>query len=202
MAQFAGPAVFSTPPFSQLGPVTNNLVITNTANGFTVTGDATVQCPVAPPQAAGILVEWVIDRPLSPSFSFSNWTTTTNLDGFSAPPPGSAGNTSGLVRTEFTEPGMQNPSQSQIPMSLSNGFATWTLLSNTSGTFSGATPAAPQYFLRQHFFLDGIYDSGPGGPWVVDVPVDSFITEVPEPAAGSVASMLALFVMARRRNRT
>jgi len=201
MAQFAGNAFFSTVPFSQLGPVTNNLVITNTANGFTVTGDATIFALPAPPTAAGILVEWVIDRPLSPSFTFTSWTTTTILDGFSLPPVVTAGNTGGVVTTEFSEPGMQGPSQSSLLMSLVGGSATWISLSNTSGAFSGATPATPTYFLRQRFFLDGVYLAGPGGNWVVDVPVDSFIQQLPEPAMMGVMSAFGLALIARRSRR-
>jgi hypothetical protein len=197
MAQFAGNAFFSMLPTSTVGIPTNNLVITNTLNGFTVAGDVTVLVPSAPPAAAGFLVEWIIDRPLSPGFTFTNWTTTTNLDGFSAPPVGIAGNTSGQVSTEFTEPGMQGPSQSSLPMTLIAGAATWPTLSNTSGVFSGNTPGAPIYFLRQHFWLDGVYQSGPGGNWVVDVPVDSFITQVPEPATLGVLATLGFALLMR-----
>jgi hypothetical protein len=201
MAQFAGNAFFSMLPTSTVGIPTNNLVITNTPSGFIVTGDVTVLTPSAPPSAAGFLVEWIIDRPLSTSFSFVNWTTTTTLDGFSAPPAGIAGNTSGQVSTEFTEPGMQGPSLSSLPMTLSAGAATWTTLSNTSGTFSGATPPTPVYFLRQHFWLDGVYQSGPGGNWVVDVPVASFISQVPEPATLGVLSTLGFALLMRRSRR-
>jgi hypothetical protein len=201
LAQFAGNAVFSMPPTSDLGPVTNNLVITNNLTGFTVTGQVLVNVPPAPPSNAGFLVEWVIERPLLPSFVFSNWTTTTDLDGFSAPPAGVVFNTNGQVQTEFTEPGMQSGSLSSLPMTLTNGAATWTLLSNTSGIFSGATPAGPTYFLKQHFWLDGVYDSGPGGTWTIDVPVVSSINQVPEPATLSGISTLGSLLLMRRRSR-
>jgi hypothetical protein len=196
--QFAGSAFFSSAPTSQLGPVTNNLIIKNTANGFTVTGQVLIACPATPPTDAGVLVDWVIDRALSSSYAFSNWTTTTNLTGFSLPPPGASGTTAGSALTEFTEPSMTSPSQSLLPMTLVNGAATWASLTNTSATFSGATPASPVYYLRQHFFLDGVYQVGPGGNWVVDVPLDSFITQVPEPAASGVVALVGLSMMARR----
>jgi hypothetical protein len=201
LAQFAGGAAFSMFPTSDLGPVTNNLVITNSPTGFTVTGQVLITVPLAPPSNAGFLVEWVIDRPLTSSFAFSNWTTTTDLDGFSSPPAGVVGNTSGQVTTEFTEPGMQGPSLSSLPMTLTNGAATWTLLTNTSGTFSGATPGAPTYYLRQHFWLDGVYDSGPGGTWTIDVPARSTIHQVPEPATLGVISTLGSLLLMRRRFR-
>ena len=37
--------------------------------------------------------------------------------------------------------------------------------------------------LRQDFFLDGVQLAGPGGAWLVDVPVASTLAPVPEPAA-------------------
>jgi hypothetical protein len=93
---------------------------------------------------------------------------------------------------------MQGPSQSSINMSLVNGAATWNN-SSSSGLFSGATPATPTYYLRQYFFLDGVYLNGPGGNWVIDVPVDSFISEVPEPAMLGTISVLGFILTLRSR---
>ena len=93
---------------------------------------------------------------------------------------------------------MQPASLSSYAMTLTNGMATWSTGPINSGTFSGATPASPTYYLRQHFFLDGTYLSGPGGTWTVDVPLDSYITQVPEPGMISLLSVVGLFAVTRR----
>jgi hypothetical protein len=47
----------------------------------------------------GILVEWIVERPLDPSYGGPfNLQTTTILDGFSAPPAGTFGPTSGIAK--------------------------------------------------------------------------------------------------------
>ena len=44
-AQFTGSSFFNAFPTSQLGGVTNNLTLTDTANGFVVTGQVIVNVP-------------------------------------------------------------------------------------------------------------------------------------------------------------
>lgn len=175
-ALFSGSSFFSTVPNSQLGPVSSSLILTDTVTGFIVSGQVTVT--VSPGFSTGTLVQWVVDRPLDATYGFGIESTTTVLDGFSAPPPGIALNTSGTVRSEFTN--YPIVSQSLIPMNLVAGVDSppWFSLSNTSGTF--AYTSGGTNYLRQVFDLDGIYSSGPGGNWVIDVPVTTFVTTVPE----------------------
>lgn len=183
-ALFSGGAFFSTAPNSQMGPVTNNLVITNTANGFIVSGQAIVN--VAPGPVSGILVQWTVDRPLDATYGSGLETTTTALSGFSAPPVGVALNTAGVVRSSFTN--YPIVSESFLPMTLVGGVDSppWISLSNTTSPFFYTSGGVN--YLRQDFFLDGIYLAGPGGSWVIDVPVESSVTTVPE--AGSVVLAL------------
>ena len=185
---FSGTAAFSSAPTSQLGSVTNNLILTNTANGFVVSGQVLINVGVAPPTHSGILVDWVVDRPLDPTYAGPfNLTTTTVLTGFSAPPVGTFQNTSGMVVSEFTNVGAA--SQSQLPMSLVNGIdsPSWTSLTNSSSTFF-YSPSTGN--LEQHFILDGVYLGGPGGTWKIDVPLRTFVTtSVPEPS-GMVLGLL------------
>jgi hypothetical protein len=187
-ALFLGPATFTTAPTSQMGTVTNNLTITNTPNGFVVTGQAIIN--LAGP-AQGLLVDWVVERPLDPLYAGPfNLQTTTILDGFSSPPIGTFNSTAGVARSEFTShPG----SQSSIPVYLVNGVDTppWSpAITVTSPTFT-YTPGVG-LTLMQHFFVDAVYTSGPGGNWVIDVPLSSraFAVQgtIPEPSSGLLAA--------------
>lgn len=195
-ALFSGGAAFVGSPTSQVGAVTNNLIITNTANGFVVSGQILIN--VAPGSAAGTLIEWTIERPLDPTYGFGTETTTTILTGFSAPPIGIAGNTAGAVSSYFTS--IPIPSLSQVPMNLVAGVDSpaWASLTDTTAPFpyvSGGTE-----YLRQTFQLDGTY-SGPGGIWVIDVPVTSEVITVPEVSSVlmSVIGLAAGGLFLRRR---
>lgn len=198
-ALFSGPAAFTTAPWSQMGPVTNNLVLTNTPTGFVVSGQAIIN--VGSP-SNGILVEWIVERPLDPSYAGPfNLQTTTILDGFSAPPAGTFGPTSGIAKSEFTS---HPTSLSSISVGLVNGLDSplWTPpLTATSPVFL-YTPAVG-LVLRQHFFVDGVVLSGPGGNWVIDVPLKSQVTSspsaVPEPSSCLLAgSGILLWGLATR----
>jgi hypothetical protein len=202
-ALFSGSAAFTTSPWSQMGPVTNNLVLTNTPTGFVVSGQAIVN--VGSP-SNGILVEWIVDRPLDPSYAGPfNLQTTTILDGFSAPPAGTFGPTSGIAKSEFTS---HPTSLSVIPVGLINGIDTpfWTPpLTATSPVFL-YTPAVG-LVLRQHFWVDGVVLSGPGGNWVIDVPLRSQANSaqdvVPEPSTWLLAgSGMLLWGLAARYRRS
>lgn len=200
-AQFSGPPAFLTGPSSAMGTGTNLLALTSTASGFTVTGTYTVN--ITGP-AAGTLASWNIDRPISSGVSNPTFQTVTNLDGFSLP-PGPALTTAGVVTTYVTDtavPGTLVPgSQSVIQISLVNGAATWLSLTNSSPTFALVTGASTTYVLRQSFFLDGIIN-GPTGSWVVDVPVDSLLVAVPEPAGALLLAAGLVVLLARRRQRS
>lgn len=197
------PVVFFSGPTSQLGTVTGNtLVLTSTPNGFIVSGQVIITVPAAP--SSGILVEWIVDRPLDPLYAgpFS-LNTTTVLDGFSLPPIGGFQNTAGNVSSEFTNVG--TASYSSISMTLVNGVDNppWINLSNTSSTFTYAPSAGT---LRQHFVLDGVYAGGPGGTWTIDVPVTTFVSaSVPEPSgmvlglAGACLMGLVFRIRSRRK---
>jgi hypothetical protein len=180
-AQFSGPSFFSSAPSSQLGPVTNNLILTDTANGFVVSGQLIVNVPATSTTIGGLVASWTVDRPLQFPYGPNNLTTTTLLSGFSAPPPGAVGNTNGSVQSIYTDYLGTTTSLSLIPMQLVAGVDSppWISLSNTSAVFSHT--ATPGQFLRQTFFLDGQYFNGPGGSWTIDVPVTSSVNAVPEP---------------------
>lgn len=200
-ALFLGPPVFFSGPSSQLGTVSGNtLVLSSTANGFIVSGQVMITVSAAPP-VSGILVEWIVDRPLDPTYAgpFS-LNTTTVLDGFSSPPIGMFQNTAGNVTSQFTNVGAA--STSFIPMTLVNGLDNppWINLSNTSSAFTYAPSAGT---LRQHFFLDGVYSGGPGGTWTIDVPVTTFVSAaVPEPSGMVLGLVGACLVGLAFRNRS
>lgn len=174
-ALFSGPSSFTAGPVTQLGALTNNLTLTDNANGFVVSGQVIIN--VSPSPIAGTLVSWTVDRPLDATYGSASLMTTTILDGFSQPPIGAVGTTNGLVDSYFTN--FPVSSLSLIPVSLPAGAATWNNLVVNSSTFSYTSGGAN--FLRQQFFLDGIYNGGPGGNWIVDVPVATFAFVVPEP---------------------
>jgi hypothetical protein len=189
-------AAFSQLPTSQLGPVIHNLVITDTTNGFTVTGQVLVNVP--PGTHSGTLVEWTIERKMNPGFNAVNVSTNTQLDGFSQPPPGVFGNTSGVVESEFTN---VNGSAATLNPVLTAGAAVWTNLTASNGPFSFTVGSSD--YLRQTFFLDGNQINGPGGQWTIDVPVMSFVTTtVPEPTLlGGNLIAVGLLLVCRRQSR-
>jgi hypothetical protein len=205
-ALLIGTPVFTQPVFSQLGPVVGNtLTITPLPNGFSVAGQVTIQ--VAPGSAAGVLASWEVEYPIDPSYANAALFTSTSLLGFSQPPPGPAGNTAGSITSSIVT--LPNSvfagSTSQVPMSLVNGIdnSAWNpTITGNSGVFSFV--ATPGMVLRQRFDLDGIYGPGPGGQWVVDVPVVTFVTEVPEPSSLLLAGFGAVgcVALAGRRLRS
>lgn len=195
-----GLPVFSVAPWSQVGTVTNNLTLTNTANGFVVAGQVLINVPAGGPHA-GILAAWTVDRALDPTHGSASLSTTTVLDGFVQPPVGAFQNTSGSVSSLITS--FPNPSSSGIPITLTAGATVWPNLSDSSSTFI-YTSGGVEY-LRQTFFIDGVQLAGPGGTWIVDVPVETSINVVPEPstlASAAGALIVGLGAVLRTRYRT
>lgn len=197
-SQFLGPAFFSVAPWSQVGAVvTNNLTITNLPNGFDVSGDIWIQVHAG--TWSGLLIQWYVDRPLDPAWAPTAvpMFTTTHLDGYSQPPAfGTYSNTTGIAETFFTN--YQGVSNSQIPLSLTAGSATWSNITVTGPTFlytSGGT-----HYLRQRFELDAGQLAGPGGLWRIDVPLTSTMTPEPSSVALLVPGLgLALAALRRRK---
>lgn len=202
-AQVTGTSFFNTFPNSQLGTVTNNLTLTDTATGFVVSGQVIVTVPSTSTAITGILASWVVDRPLTFPYGPNNVFTTTVLDGFSAPPPGTVGNSSGVVESIYTDYLGTTTSLSMVPMTLVAGVDSpaWVNLSNNSAVFSHT--ATGGQFLRQIFTLYGDYQSGPGGNWTIDVPVTTEVHVVPEPSTWALLAMaataLAGFGLRKRR---
>lgn len=196
-AFFSNVASFTSGPTTQLGTITNStLTINNFLNGFDVLGQVTISVP--PGAQSGTLLYWVVDRPLDPLYlpATSALSTTTNLTGYSQPPSvGTFGNTSGQSYTLFDQ--YPVTSKSTIPLTLVNGAATWTNLTNTSTTFN-YTVGGTQY-VRQVFDLDGIQLSGPGGNWIVDFPVSTVVNGVPEPTTMLLLATGLVAVIRRRR---
>jgi hypothetical protein len=171
----------------------SNLVINNGPYGFTVSGQIQVLLPAG--AVSGTLIAWDVDRPLDPSFGTGPMITTTVLTGFSSPPSGSIGTTTGFTSSFFN----QYPvvSCSTIPITLVNGVATWSNVLVQSGIFTYTSSAGNNY-LRQHFELDGVKLSGGSGTWLIDLPIETTATPVPEPASLLTVAGLA-FLAARRR---
>lgn len=184
-AQFSGAPAYSLAPSSQLGPNTGAGLLTLSTSPYDISITGQLQVTLAPGPASGSLAVWRVDRPLLPSFTLSNFTTVTDLIGFSAPPVGTFGASGGTVRTYITDLNVPNSviagTLSQVPLSLVNGAAVWSGGPVSSPVFSLTTGS--NYALRQVFDLDGVYTGGPGGVWVVDVPLYSSLAAVPEPAS-------------------
>jgi hypothetical protein len=195
-ALFSGPSAFTTGPTTQLGALFNFLTLTDNGSGFVVSGQVIIAVPPGP--IAGTLVSWTVDRPLDPTFGTGSLITTTALSGFSQPPVGSIGSTNGFAESLFTNPGLSIVSLSQIPISLVAGLDVppWNNLVVNSTLFSYTSGGVN--FLRQQFDLDGIQLSGPGGNWIVDVPLVTHVTVVPEPSTFALLG-LALVSLAGYR---
>ena len=196
---WGGPATFTLGPLSQVGAPSNALVITSQPNGFVVSNTVTVATVPAP--VGGTLAFWRLDRPFTLSAN-TTFFTTSFLDGFVAPPFGTFSTTLGTLRTYVIDTANNNNifggTTSQILISLTNGATSWTNLTNNSPNFT--LPAYNFYAVRQVFDLDGVYTSGPGGNWVIDVPAASSLILVPElPSAALLA--LGVLALAWRRGR-
>ena len=191
-ALLIGTPTFSSPVSTQLGTIAfNTLVVTPLGNGFVVTGQVGINVPAVP--TSGTLVSWTIDWPIDPTYPFNPaLTTNTSLLGFSQPPLGAVGNTSGIVETSIvTLPSTVYPgSTATVPMSLAAGIDSpaWGPFPLTGSSGPCGFAGAPGMVLRQRFDLDGIYLSGPGGLWIIDVPVTSLV-DVPEPSTTILAGI-------------
>lgn len=205
-AFLTGVPTFVTPPTSQLGPIVfNSLTITPLTNGFSVTGQVHVNVPATSTPIGGLLLAYEVDYPVDPTYPFNPALfTSTIVSGFSQPPIGLAGNTAGVVDSVIlTLPSTPlAPSLSNVPLFLVNGIDSppWTppLVGNSS-VFGFA--GAPNMVLRQRFTLDGIYNTGPGGLWIIDLPADTIYTVVPEPSTALLVlgGMAMIFVRRQRR---
>lgn len=196
-AYFSGASFFSQAPSSQLGPVTNNLTITDTATGFVVSGTVSISVPAG--YHPGTLLSFVVDRPLDPSWGTGSFWTDTVLDGFCAPPSiGTFAPTSGAVRSEVTS--YPVASLSQIPITLTNGAATWSNLTNSSPVFTYTSGGVN--YLRQRFDVDGVQTAGPGGTWLIDVPITTTLHTVPEPTTIATLTLgMGALLLQRKRHR-
>lgn len=193
-AYFSGSSFFSQVPTSQLGTVTNNLTITDTATGFVVSGTVSIAVPSG--FQTGTLLSYTVDRPLDPAWGTGAFWTTTVLDGFCSPPGGGTyGNTGGAVRSHVTS--YPTLSASQIPIALTAGAATWNNLTNSSGLFTYTSGGVN--YLRQRFDLDGIQNSGTGGTWLIDVPVTTSLNAVPEPTTMAAFGLGVGALLKKRR---
>lgn len=208
-----GPCTVTFQPTTQLGTLTDNLTCQFTGTDIIVTGDVTVAVSSAPPIRAGTLASWRVECPLATPVT--NAITTTTLDGFVNPPPGTFNPTNGIVESSVEVASIPVAgSNSSIPVGIAGGTnppggtdsPLWTpALIATSGLFSTTTAA----ILKQRFDLDGVYTSGPGGNWVVDVPVRTSLREVAPVPIVSAWGLFALgtlvlgsgVVFLRRRSR-
>ncbi len=212
-AQFSvtnvSPAFFAAPS-SGVGTISGNtLVLTPNTNGFTVSGQVLVTVPSG--SFSGVLAQWTVIRRLDPALSWTNLTTTGNIIGFSTPPAGAFANSSGSLTTDVRfnagPGGFVGGSQNVIGLSLVNGIdsPSWggTGLTATSGTFVHTTVFFPNSVLQQTFTINANQTSGPGGVWVIDVPVTASLDDGNVPAPGTLvmlsAGMFVVGVRPRRR---
>lgn len=193
-ALFSGGSFFSLNPQSQVGVPFNNLTLTDTPTGFIVSGQVMIVTP--PGFTTGTLLHFEVSRALDPSFGVGTAFTSTQVIGFSSPPPGTFGNTSGTCRSFFTNyPGV---SESIVPLTLPGGTNTWNISAN-SGPF-GYTSFGTNY-LTQVFDIDGTQLTGPGGNWIVDVPTITDVQLVPEPVSMVVISFgIATLLRSRKKS--
>lgn len=187
---FTGPGFFSVAPNTQMGIITANwLAVNYTSFGFMVAGQFHVA--VQSGATSGTLLNYQVKRPLNTSYG--SWFTNleTWLVGFSQPPAGGTYSpTTGFVNSYLEISGQP----AQIPLSLTNGAATWNInMAGPSFNYVSGVDA----FLVSDFQLDASRLSGPGGTWIVDLPV---LTEfVPEPSALALLGLAGLAVLMRRK---
>jgi len=172
---FSGPAFYSIAPYTQMGTVQNLLAINNPTFGITVAGAFNITVPAG--MVSGTLLRYQVKRPLNLTFGSQLLQMVTQLVGFSAPPwGGTFVNTFGYCKSYLEISGM--PANANL--TLVNGVANWN--ANYFGQTFNYTSGVDA-FLVQDFELDGFKTAGPSGVWVVDLPVDSLMQPVPEPAS-------------------
>jgi hypothetical protein len=188
---FSGPAFFSVAPYTQMGTSANLLAI-NTLNplGYNVAGQFIVNVPAG--AVSGTLLRYEVRRPLNLSFGSQSVNVLQYLIGFSQPPAGTYGNSSGYCRT-YLDVGGQFANSN---LNLTNGAQTWNW--NVQGPFFNYT-SGTDLFLVQEFELDGVKLGGPAGQWIIDLPVDSLLSPVPEPATLGLLVGAGLLTLRRGR---
>jgi|GEM_PF-2794683 len=186
---FSGPAFFSIAPYTQMGTATNLLNINSMILGFNTAGQFIVNVPAG--SVSGTLLRYQVKRPLNLSFGSQNLNILQFLVGFSQPGAGTYGNSSGYCKT-YLDVGGQNVNSQ---LNLTNGVQNWNW--NVQSPFFNYT-SGTDVFLVQEFDLDGVKFGGPAAQWVIDLPVDSLMVPVPEPAS-LVAMALGATALLRRK---
>lgn len=189
---FSGPAFYSVAPTTQMGTFSNQLNINSMILGFNVAGQFIVNVPAG--NVTGTLLHYVVKRPLNPTFGSANLNVFQYLVGFSQPGAGTYGNTSGYCKT-YLDVGGQNATSA---LNLTAGVQTWNW--NVQSPFFNYTSGTDIY-LVQEFWLDGFKVSGPASQWVVDLPVDSLLVPVPEPASLSTLALAAAALIRRKKSK-
>jgi hypothetical protein len=183
--------------------VANTLTITDTLNGFFVSGYVDVDTA----GATGLFrLNWQVTRAIVPGSAVGVTMTDTLLDGFSDPEStstvgGTFGPGQAVAWTSLIDPlpPYAAGSQSQISTFVSAGAATWLSLTDTS---VGAAASPTINALVQDFQIVIEKTGGTFGTiWRVDVPVGSGVNAVGVPETTSSICFLAFggMVMARRR---
>ena len=190
---YAGNAFFSIAPYSQMGTVVDELAINQLPTGYNVAGQFKVTVPAG--AVSGTLLHYQVKRLLNPNFGFQWMYLQQYIVGFSQPTGGGTFSpTSGYAKTYLDVTGWP----ANTPLNLVNGAATWNVnqIGNTFNYVSGT-----DVYLVQDFELDGSKLTGPGGTWIIDLPLSSEIIFVPEPGSAAVFT-LGLAALCRRGGRS
>ncbi|MEZ6192339.1 MAG: PEP-CTERM sorting domain-containing protein [Phycisphaerales bacterium] len=190
---YAGNAFFSIAPYSQMGTVVDELTINQLQTGYNVAGQFKVTVPAG--TVSGTLLHYQVKRLLNPNFGFQWMYLQQFVVGFSQPTGGGTFSpTSGYAKTYLDVTGWP----ANTPLNLVNGAATWNVnqIGNTFNYVSGT-----DVYLVQDFELDGSKLTGPGGTWIIDLPLSSEIIFVPEPGSAALFA-LGLAGLGRRGGRS
>lgn len=189
---FSGPSFFALAPFTMApGTSTNNLVLTDTANGFTVSGQFLVN--VNSGASSGSLLQYWVRRPIDPLSPTQAENLTVNFSGFIDCPVGGLADSMQCANVNTAAPA----SFTLVNVAYLGGTITPFTIS-TSTAYTHVMGAG--WFLEQRLNVNYSYSAGTAGQYIVDLPATTESQPVPEPATLGALG-LGLAVLARRRLR-